>query len=418
MQNHSLILLLFLTKTGRQSGKTEGAAMKRKKKIEDMLTADYYSRYSGLLALSDFSIMIVDPEGKILYEFIPSPDFCKYVCQSDQHTVCRACMDCINSGRGDTFVCPNGLKNVVVPILDGDTPAAYVIGGRVYSRETEYQKFMLDISKLAGQKQLDAEFVAKTCSMLKTAEQNKIDAHEQLCTYIAQSISRSLTHGTQAGQMQSIEKDMLEKKIIDLEAKNNSLMVNPHFLFNTLNCIARIAYFEHAPKTEELIYYLSDLLRYNVQNGDSLHTIRAELDNIEKYLYIQKARFQSRLQYTINVPEHIRSCRIPNMVLQPVVENALIHGISPKRDGGKIDIYAENHGDKITIFVVDNGNGFPKDVLKRLREKDGSGRELGLRITDQRIKQYYGDEYGLEVVKSDYSGSTVSITISKSLIAR
>ena len=352
--------------------------MKRKKKIEDMLTADYYSRYSGLLALSDFSIMIVDPEGKILYEFIPSPDFCKYVCQSDQHTVCRACMDCINSGRGDTFVCPNGLKNVVVPILDGDTPAAYVIGGRVYSRETEYQKFMLDISKLAGQKQLDAEFVAKTCSMLK----------------------------------------MLEKKIIELEAKNNSLMVNPHFLFNTLNCIARIAYFEHAPKTEELIYYLSDLLRYNVQNGDSLHTIRAELDNIEKYLYIQKARFQSRLQYTINVPEHIRSCRIPNMVLQPVVENALIHGISPKRDGGKIDIYAENHGDKITIFVVDNGNGFPKDVLKRLREKDGSGRELGLRITDQRIKQYYGDGYGLEVVKSDYSGSTVSITISKSLIAR
>ena len=155
-----------------------------------------------------------------------------------------------------------------------------------------------------------------------------------------------------------------------------------------------------------------------MQNGDSLHTIRAELDNIEKYLYIQKARFQSRLQYTINVPEHIRSCRIPNMVLQPVVENALIHGISPKRDGGKIDIYAENHGDKITIFVVDNGNGFPKDVLKRLREKDGSGRELGLRITDQRIKQYYGDEYGLEVVKSDYSGSTVSITISKSLIAR
>ena len=70
------------------------------------------------------------------------------------------------------------------------------------------------------------------------------------------------------------------------------------------------------------------------------------------------------------------------------------------------------------IFVVDNGNGFPKDVLKRLREKDSSGSEMGLRITDKRIKQYYGEEYGLEVVKSDYSGSTVSITISKSLIGR
>ena len=139
----------------------------------------------------------------------------------------------------------------------------------------------------------------------------------------------------------------------------------------------------------------------------------------EKYLYIQKARFQARLQYTINVPEHIRSCRIPNMVLQPVVENAVLHGISPKRDGGKVDIYAENHGEKITIFVVDNGNGFPKEVLKRLRDKDSTvGSEMGLRITDRRIKHYYGEDYGLEVVKSDYSGSTVSITISKSLISR
>ena len=394
-------------------------ALKGKKKIEEVLTADFYSRYSGLLALSNLAIMIVDLDGKILYEFIPSPDFCKYVCQTDQHTVCPACMGCMNGGQEPSFVCPNGLKNIAVPIQEGDATVAYVIGGRVYSHETEYQKYMLEIPKLAQQRNLDAEFVAKTCSMLKTAETEKINAHEQLCTYIAQSISRALTHGVKEVSMQSIEKDMLERKIIDLEAKNNSVIVNPHFLFNTLNCIARIAYFEHAPKTEELIYYLSDLLRYNVQNEESLHTIQAELDNIEKYLYIQKARFQSRLQYSINVPEHIRSCRIPNMILQPVVENALIHGISPKRDGGKIDIYAENHGDKITIFVVDNGNGFPKEVLKRLKEKENSGNsEMGLRITDKRIKQYYGEAYGLEVVKSDYSGSTVSITISKSLIAR
>ena len=391
-------------------------AAKEKQKIEEVLNADFYSRYSGLLSLSDLAIMIVDREGKILYEFIPTPDFCKYVCQTDQHMVCRACME---HEEHASFVCPNGLHNVVVPITEKDVPVAYVVGSRVYSKDTEYQKYMLDIPKLAQLRGLDAEFVAKTCSTLKTVEQKKIDAHEQLCTYIAQSISRALTEGMKEVPMQSIEKDMLEKKIIDLEAKNNSLMVNPHFLFNTLNCIARIAYFEHAPKTEELIYYLSDLLRYNVQNGQSLHTIQAELDNIEKYLYIQKARFQSRLQYSINVPEHIRSCRIPNMVLQPVVENALLHGIAPKRDGGKIDIYAENHGEKITLFVVDNGNGFPKDVLKHLKEKENAGNsEMGLRITDKRIKQYYGEDYGLEIVKSDYSGSTVSITISKSLIAR
>lgn len=394
-------------------------AAREKKTIEEMLTADYYSRYSGLLALSDLSIAVVDLDGKILYEFIPTPDFCKYVCQADQHTVCPTCMEAMASEKEETFVCPRGLKNIVIPITEEDETVAYVVGCHVYSGETEYQKYMLDIPKLAQQRNLDAAFVAKTCSMLKTTEEDKIEAHRRLCIYIAQSISCTLTYGMQPAPAQSIEKDALEKRIIDLEAKNNSLMVNPHFLFNTLNCIARIAYFEHAPKTEELIYYLSDLLRYNVQNGHSLHTIQAELDNTEKYLYIQKARFQARLQYTINVPEHIRSCRIPNMVLQPVVENAVLHGISPKRDGGKVDIYAENHGEKITIFVVDNGNGFPKEVLKRLRDKDSTvGSEMGLRITDRRIKQYYGEDYGLEVVKSDYSGSTVSITISKSLISR
>lgn len=393
-------------------------AVRGNEKIEELLTVDFSNRYSGLLTLSDLSLVVVDLSGRILYEFIPTPDFCKCVCQTEQHTVCMACIEAMQNTNSATSVCPNGLRNIVVPIKEENTTVAYVIGGRVYSRDTEFQKYMLDIPKLAQRQGLDAEFVAKTCAMLKTADSKKIDAHEQLCTYIAQSITRSLTSGLQAPQ-QSIEKDMLEKKIIDLEAKNNSLMVNPHFLFNTLNCIARIAYFEHAPKTEELIYYLSDLLRYNVQNGQSLHTIQAELDNIEKYLYIQKARFQSRLQYTINVPEHIRSCRIPNMVLQPVVENALIHGIAPKRDGGKIDIYAENHGDKIMIFVVDNGNGFDREVLKRMKEKDSaSNRDMGLRITDKRIKQYYGEEYGLEVVKSDYSGSTVSITISKSLVTR
>lgn len=394
-------------------------AGRAKQSIEEILTADFYSRYSGLLALSDLAIMVVDLEGKILYEFIPTPDFCKYVCQTEQHTVCRACMVSMCSEQAKTFVCPNGLKNIVVPIMEEDAVVAYIIGSRVYSGDTEYQKYMIDIPKIAQMRNLDPEFVAKTCSTLKTAESSKIDAHEQLCTYLAQSISRALTYGIPLAPMQSIEKDILEKKIIDLEAKNNSLMVNPHFLFNTLNCIARIAFFEHASKTEELIYCLSDLLRYNVQNEQSLHTIQAELDNIEKYLHIQKTRFQSRLQYTINVPDHIRSCRCPNMILQPIVENALDHGISPKRDGGKIDIYAENHGDKIMIFVVDNGNGFPKEVLKRLKEKEHPGNsEMGMRITDKRIKQYYGEEYGLEVVKSDYSGSTVSITISKSLITR
>jgi sensor histidine kinase YesM len=112
----------------------------------------------------------------------------------------------------------------------------------------------------------------------------------------------------------------------------------------------------------------------------------------------------------IDVPESIRSLRIPNMVIQPIVENALIHGITPKRDGGKIRIYAEEIKNKVVITVADNGTGFPKDVLENIRNsKSRSG--LGMRSTDKRLKQYYGESYGLDIIKSDYSGSTITITI-------
>ena len=210
---------------------------------------------------------------------------------------------------------------------------------------------------------------------------------------------------------------MLEKKIIDLEAKNMSLAVNPHFLFNTLNCIARIAYFENSHTTEELIYCLSDLLRYNLKQDNQLHTIDAEINNIEKYLYIQKARFKNRLEYNIDVPNEIKSYKILNMVIQPIVENSIVHGIAPKRDGDKVNIYAEKYSNEIIISIMDNGNGFPKDALLHIKQADNKS-GLGFRNTDKRLKKYYGEQYGLEVVKSDYSGSTVTITIPTQPIVR
>ena len=273
---------------------------------------------------------------------------------------------------------------------------------------------MIDVMSLKEDKDTDLEFIAKSISALKTVEQNKIQIHEQLCAQIAKNISldlsESFSHVNPDIERLSIEKEILEKKIIDLEAKNMSLVVNPHFLFNTLNCIARIAYFEHFLSTEELIYCLSDLLRYNLKQNDQLHTIGADIDNVEKYLYIQKVRFKNRLDYEIDVAESIKSYRIPNMVIQPIVENALIHGITPKRDGGKICIFAEEYNKEIVISIMDNGNGFPKEVFENM-QNSGNKSGLGLRSTDNRLKRYYGESYGLKIVKSDYSGSTVTITI-------
>lgn len=384
------------------------------KTLKNLADSNLYSRYSGLLSLSNISLQLIDTNGDILLEFNPSPDFCKLICQENETRICSDYLSRLKPGEGDRFTCRYGLANIILPVDVNNQTIGYVAGAQVYSPDSEYQKYLIDIMALAKDKNLEPEFIAKSIAAMKTIEENKVEVHEQLGNHIAKNIaydfSESINNTDKAIARLSIEKEMLEKKILDLEAKNMSLVINPHFLFNTLNSIARIAYFEKSHTTEELIYCLSDLLRYNLKQDDELHTIGAEIDNIEKYLYIQKVRFKNRLEYDINIPDDIKLYRIPNMIIQPIVENALIHGISPKRDGGKIEIYAEKYKDDIKIFIMDNGNGFPKEVLQSLQQPD-SKLGIGFRSTDNRLKRYFGEEYGLKVVKSDYSGSTVTISI-------
>ena len=389
--------------------------------LKKLIASNLYARYSGILSLSNISLFLADTSGNILLEFIPSPDFCTNVCQERGGCVCPDYTNRFQSGGEGSFVCRHGLENLLIPIkLDGEI-LGYIGGMQVYLPDTEYQKYMIDVPSLQDEKSPELEYIAKSISALKTVEANKISIHEQLCGHIAKNISLDLSESASNADSDvarlSIEKEILEKKIIDLEAKNMSLVINPHFLFNTLNCIARIAYFEHSHTTEELIYCLSDLLRYNLKQDDQLHTIGSEIDNIEKYLYIQKVRFKNRLEYEIDIPEKIKSYRIPNMVIQPIVENALIHGITPKRDGGKISILAEEQKKGIVISVIDNGNGFSKEVLEKIQQSENKS-GLGFWSTNNRLKRYYGEGFGLEIVKSDYSGSTVTITIPNQPVGR
>lgn len=387
--------------------------------LQKILSMDLYNQYSDLLSMTNFPVTLLDEKGKILFEFIPAPDFCRCVCQKNPNDTCERCITAIEEGKTGRYVCKYGLVNVLFSIVEHNRTVGYIYGIQAYTHETEFRKYVIDIPDIARKRGMDVTATAKMFAAIATVSDNQLQIQEHLCSHIAQSISFNCNiveeHNSEMPE-QAIEREILEKKIIDLESKNMSLAVNPHFLFNTLNCMARVAYFENAPKTEELIYCLSDLLRYNLRKGDQLHTIGAELDNVEKYLQIQKIRFNDRLEYTVDVSDYIRSRHIPNMILQPIVENAIVHGIAPKRDGGTLRIYAENNQKNIVIYISDNGNGFPKKVLENLRSNKLEG--LGYQNTDKRLKRYYGEEFGLEVVKSDFSGSTVAIRIPDKLMVR
>lgn len=146
--------------------------------------------------------------------------------------------------------------------------------------------------------------------------------------------------------------------------------INPHFLFNTLNLIAQTAAMEHAGKTGGLIKRLSELLRYNLYNTRDQVTLRQELEVLRSYMYIQEARFGDRLLFWVECNVDEEQVRIPSFTLQPLVENAVTHGISLRQEGGLVRVKIGSRGGVVRISVTDNGVGIGQARLAQLRRPE------------------------------------------------
>lgn len=214
------------------------------------------------------------------------------------------------------------------------------------------------------------------------------------------------------------EKAKVEKQLKDQEMKNllveNMLketrlkvlqsQINPHFLFNTLNTIVQTAIIEEADETEKLIESVADILRYSLTAIDSQSSIGAEVEVIKKYAHIQETRFKDRIKFNVEVDDKLRKLPLPGMTLQPLVENAFIHGIEGKEEGGIISlrVYAENN--KCVIEIDDNGVGMSHERIEEIiacktRPSEGhhtSG--IGLANVIKRLRTIYNfnDVFSIE----------------------
>src|SRR5690554_4972668 len=213
-------------------------------------------------------------------------------------------------------------------------------------------------------------------------------------------------------RMDNIEKDRLlrESQLLNLQ-----MQMEPHFLFNTLNTVARIAMFEGAQKTLELIVAISKIMRYNLNNKGKMVELNKEIEVLEAYLIIQQVRFQEQMDFKINIEGDISGIRIPPMILQPVVENAIIHGLSDKLKDGKLDIRVVKKSKLLKIKISDNGKGIKKDKLSSIfqqkeRKENASTTGLGLLNVKKRLEFYYGTD--LINISSIYGqGTDVKIKI-------
>ncbi len=186
--------------------------------------------------------------------------------------------------------------------------------------------------------------------------------------------------------------------------------INPHFLFNTLNTISRTALFERADSTVGLINSLASIFRYTLEFQDDVE-ISKELEFTRQYLNIQQARFGDRVSYRIVCPEELESVKIPPLVIQPFVENAIIHGLEPLEEGGEVSISVRKLSQrKIEILVEDNGIGIEAMAFSRPSKRGGG--HIGITNVRDRLKVYYKGKATLSIGrKLDIGGTTVKLEI-------
>lgn len=176
--------------------------------------------------------------------------------------------------------------------------------------------------------------------------------------------------------------------------------INPHFLFNTLNCINQTAIKEKAGQTGELIRSVSGILRYSLSRMDRNATLEEEVNVVRQYMHIQQLRFDDRVKFGLSINANLKKYMVPGMTLQPFVENAFIHGIEPKEDGGIINIAISEADDFCTVMIEDTGCGMNREVLDKLIEDDletekshtGHTTGLGVKSVVKRLQLLYDRE--------------------------
>ena len=227
-----------------------------------------------------------------------------------------------------------------------------------------------------------------------------------------------------ANQLETLMQETRQKSdhLAKAELRTMQAQINPHFLYNTLDTIVWQAESGKADEVVRLTRSLSDFFRISLSSGADWIPVPQELKHVSAYLSIQKTRYRDILDYEVDECEELRNVFMPKLLLQPLVENALYHGIKTKRGGGRIEVHVKVGRGIVTFQVKDNGKGMTKEELENaqalLQEDNPTVRKamepghsgFGLRNVDMRIRLFYQKQKGLNI-RSDESGTEVSFTI-------
>lgn len=202
------------------------------------------------------------------------------------------------------------------------------------------------------------------------------------------------------------QQELNESNIARMQAQ-----LNPHFLYNTLDTMKWVAKANHVPEIATLSQSLAKILRISISEEQFI-PLKEEMGLVKSYVEIQRIRFSEKFEYEASLPVELEDCIVPKLVIQPLVENAIIHGLA-ERDSGHINIEATRKKNQLLLTVADDGCGMEMEMMEQLNRRDRSKLtgHLGFYNVDSIIRLHYGQKYGLHVSAMDTGGTKVTVTM-------
>ena len=256
--------------------------------------------------------------------------------------------------------------------------------------------------------------VRKLCNAMKKVERGEFKKIEEIN---ATTEIRELTY--EYNIMIGKINELMQTIVLEHESKIKSdfkalqAQISPHFLYNTLDSIIWMGEMGHSDEVVRMTSALSKLFRISVSKGREIISIEEEIDHVTSYLTIQEMRYKNKFNYNINVGNEILQCQTLKIILQPLVENAIYHGIKNVDYKGHIEITGYREKDYIILKVADNGKGFSKEELSSIWDNNNSNIEQGTGIKNvhERIQLYFGDLYGLSCTSTEKKETIISVKI-------
>jgi two-component system LytT family sensor kinase len=215
-----------------------------------------------------------------------------------------------------------------------------------------------------------------------------------------------------SGQLELAELDASRTRLMEAEVRALRAQISPHFIYNSLGAIASFVRTD-PDRARELLLEFADFTRYSFRRHGDYTTLAEELRSVERYLLLEQARFGDRLQVTLSIAPEVLPVAVPFLCVQPLVENAVRHGLETSRGVGHIRIVARDRGQECEIEVEDDGTGEDPDRVRRALAGDAALDSIGLGNVDGRLRNAFGDDFGLVVETAPGAGTKVLVRVPK-----